>query len=128
MAEINWNLEGWLEAHEVTRYELAQNMGGNLKTRLTSLYRSRDPKRIDLNVMADIVSALRHITGEEVTPNDLLTFVPDPKPEPMDEETRAWLDAALTPEVEPFDWGETDPEAIGEEVSYEPGKGWVMGG
>jgi DNA-binding Xre family transcriptional regulator len=80
MAEMKWNLENWLETHRVTRYELAQNMGGNVKTRLTSLYRMRDPKRIDLSVMGEIVSALRHITGEDVTPNDLLEFVPNPEP------------------------------------------------
>lgn len=79
MAELRWDLERVLEAHGVTRYELAQNMGGNFKTRLTSLYRTKNQRRVDLAVMSEIVGALRRITGEEVTPNDLLEYVPDPE-------------------------------------------------
>jgi hypothetical protein len=126
MAQMHWNLESWLEARGVTRYELAQNMSGNVKTRLTSLYRMRDPKRIDLAVMGEIVAALRHITGEEVTPNDLLAFVPDPEQQELDAETQAWMDADLAPEIEAYDWGDVDPEALGEPVSFVPGKGWIV--
>lgn len=125
MAQMTWNLESWLEEHKITRYELAKNMGGNEKSRLTTLYRMREPQRVDLNVMADIVSALRHITGEEVTPNDLLEFIPDPKPEEMDDETKAWLYAELTPPLEPWEWGpEGEPKGV--PVQYVPGQGWLM--
>jgi hypothetical protein len=127
MAEMQWNLESWLKTHGVTRYELAQNMSGNVKTRLTSLYRMRDPKRIDLSVMGEIVSALRHITGEEVTPNDLLTFTPDPEPE-MDEETRVWLDAPIDAPLEPYDWGDQNPETLGDALRFDAERGWVKGG
>lgn len=123
MAEMKWNLEDWLETRGVTRYELAQNMGGNVKTRLTSLYRMREPKRIDLAVMGEIVSALRHITGEEVTPNDLLEYVPDPEPEAnIDAESALWLGDALTPTLEAWEWGpEGEPE--GQPVEYVAGEG-----
>ncbi len=127
MAELRWDLEKVLEAHGVTRYELAQNMDGNFKTRLTSLYRTKNQKRVDLPVMAEIVSALRRITGEQLTPNDLLEYVPDPEPQPeMDAETRAWMDAELTQPLESYDWGEgVDPETIGEPVRFDPKKGWI---
>lgn len=127
MAEIKWNLEHWLEERRVTRYELAQNMSGNVKSRITSLYRMRDPKRVDLAVVAEIVAALRRITGEEVTPNDLLEFVPDPEPQEMDDETKAWLDAELAPALEPYDWGDVDPETLGVgSLEYVPGEGFVV--
>jgi DNA-binding Xre family transcriptional regulator len=127
MAEMKWNLEGWLEQHGITRYELAQNMGGNVKTRLTSLYRMRQPKRIDLSVMGEIVSALRRITGEEVTPNDLLEYIPDPAPKEMDAETKAWLYAELAPPLEPYDWAGVEPETLGEgRVEYDPEEGFVV--
>lgn len=126
MAQMHWNLENWLKARDVTKYELAKSMGGNEKSRLTTLYRMRDPQRIDLNVMAEIVSALREITGEEVMPNDLLEFTPDPKPEEIDAESALWLNTALTPPLEPWEWGpEGEPEGV--PVEYVPGKGWVMG-
>ncbi len=127
MAEIRWNLESWLEERRVTRYELAQNMGGNVKTRITSLYRMRDPKRVDLAIVAEIVAALRRLTGEEVTPNDLLTFIPDPERQEMDDETRVWLDAELAPPLEPYDWGDADPEALGKgSLEYVAGEGFVV--
>ena len=125
MAELRWNLEKVLEAHGITRYELAQNMGGNVKTRLTSLYRTKNQRRVDLAVMGEIVGTLRRMTGEEVTPNDLLEFVPDPDPQEIDAESALWLNAPLTPPLESWEWGpEGEPEGFA--VAYVPGRGWVM--
>lgn len=46
----------------------------------------------------------------------------------MDEETRAWLDAELTPPLEPYDWGPEGPPE-GQPVRYVPGEGlWVYEG
>ncbi len=119
---MQWNLENWLKTRGVTKYELAKSMGGNEKSRLTTLYRMRDPQRIDLGVMAEIVSALREITGEEVTPNDLLEYRPDPEPEDVDTESALWLNTALTPALESWEWGpEGEPE--GQSVQYVPGEG-----
>lgn len=127
MAHMRWNLDTWLKARGVTRYALAKSMGGNEKSRLTTLYRMRDPQRIDLNVMAEIVSALRKLTGEDVTPNDLLEFKPDPEPHAEDEETQAWLDAPLAPPLEPYDWGDVDPKTLGQgQVRYVQGRGWTI--
>lgn len=119
-----------LKTHGVTKYELAQNMGGNEKSRLTTLYRMRNPQRVDLNVMAEIVSALREITGSEVTPNDLLEYTPDPEPvEEVDAETWAWMNAELAPPLEPYEWGDIDPETLGQgRVEYVQGQGWVITG
>lgn len=122
MAQVQWNLENWLKTRGVTKYELAKSMGGNEKSRLTTLYRMRDPQRIDLGVMAEIVSALREITGEEVTPNDLLEFRPDPEPEDVDTESVLWLNTALTPTLESWEWG-LEGEPKGQPVQYVPGEG-----
>lgn len=121
MAELRWDLDKVLAAHGITRYELAQNMSGNVKTRLTSLYRTKNQRRVDLTVMGEIVGTLRQMTGEEVTPNDLLEFVPDPAPPSADAESDLWLDTALTPPLE-FAWGpEGEPE--GRPVEFVPGEG-----
>ena len=122
MAQMRWNLEDLLKTHGVTKYELAQNMGGNEKSRLTTLYRMRNPQRVDLNVMAEIVSALREITGSEVTPNDLLEFTPDPEPENADDESALWLNTVLTPQLEPWEWG-PEGEPKGQPVEYVQNEG-----
>ncbi len=45
----------------------------------------------------------------------------------LDAETQAWLDADLTPELPPYDWGDMDPMTAGEPVWYVPGVGFVSG-
>lgn len=44
-------------------------------------------------------------------------------------ETQTWLDADLSrlDEIEPYDWGDADPNTLGEPISYEPEKGWIVG-
>jgi hypothetical protein len=81
MAGVTWKLEKCLEEHGLTRYQLARAMGGNERSRLTTLYRMRSPKRIDLAVLADILSALEWLTGSPMSVSDLLEYSPSP-PEP----------------------------------------------
>ena len=46
----------------------------------------------------------------------------------VDDETRAWMDAELTPPLEPYEWGEgIDPETLGEgRLEYVRGRGWIV--
>lgn len=74
MAHIRWKLEAWLREHGMTRYELAQAMSGNTQSRQTTLYRMSDPKRVDLNVLGEIIAALRRETGDPVSVCDLLEY------------------------------------------------------
>ncbi len=74
MHKIVWNLEKFLEEHGKTRYELAQTLGGNFESRLASIYRLKSPNRLDFTTLADLIGGLRELTGEEVTPNDLLEY------------------------------------------------------
>ena len=91
MATVEWILDRWLEENQITRYELAKTMGGNEKSRLTTLYRMRDPQRVDLKILADIIVALRSITGQEVTVNDLLEYTPNPAPLKLKEDSDKWF-------------------------------------
>lgn len=74
MARVTWRLQEQLEASRITRHQLAQAMTGKTDTRLTTLYRMDDPKRIDLGILAEIVAAMRKLTGRNVEVGDLLTF------------------------------------------------------
>lgn len=74
MGHVRWNLEEYLEAHDLTRYRLAQELPGNTNSWLTTLYRMSDPKRLDLATLAAIIATLRRLTDLDVTVSDLLSY------------------------------------------------------
>lgn len=80
MPRVVWRLPELLEELGITRHRLAQAMAGKTKTRLTTLYRMTDPKRVDLHVLAEIVAALRALSGVEVGVGDLLSYAPGDRP------------------------------------------------
>lgn len=80
--------------------------------------------RPSMEALEKILDALRELTGEEVSPEDLLEYVP--APEEPDEESRAWLeDDSLGGGLPPYNWGEEAPPR-GKPVRYEPGVGLVV--
>ena len=76
MGTINWKLNEFLEAHDLTAYRLATTL--DTHTRAPTIYRlaKKDVElsRIDFNVLATIIDGLRELTGEEVTISDLLEY------------------------------------------------------
>lgn len=80
MPRVVWRLPELLEELGINRHRLAQAMRGKTSSRLTTLYRMTDPKRVDLQVLAEIIAALRVLSGVEVGVSDLLEFVPDDSP------------------------------------------------
>jgi DNA-binding Xre family transcriptional regulator len=78
---VLWRLPELLEEYGITRHRLAQAMQGKTSSRLTTLYRMADPKRIDLSVLAEIITALRALSGLEVGVGDVLEYVPDDTPQ-----------------------------------------------
>ena len=49
-----------------------------------------------------------------------------PKSPTLDDESRAWLDSDLSRLSEfPYDWGEVDPDSVGEPLRYDSERGWV---
>lgn len=107
---LKWTLKTYLETHGITAYRLAQTTDVSTTT-IYDLARGKH-ERISLEVLDKVLGSLEKLTGQPVTPNDVLERHPDP--EPMDDETRAWHAADLAPELEPYDWGDTDPETAGE--------------
>lgn len=71
------------------------------------------------STLGTVISTLEELTGEPVSPADLLAAVTMPGP---DREARAWLDrdASRLGEFEPYDWGGADPSTLGEPVRVGP--------
>lgn len=87
---IQWKLRQYLETHGLSAYALAKVAGG----RETTIYRlareGQEPDRVDLPTLARVIGALRRLTGETVTPNDLLEVIEGINPDP----DQAWLDSS----------------------------------
>jgi transcriptional regulator with XRE-family HTH domain len=86
---IQWKLRQYLETHGLSAYALAKVAGG----RETTIYRlareGQEPDRVDLPTLARVIGALRKLTGETVTPNDLLEVI-----EEIPDQEQAWLDSS----------------------------------
>lgn len=118
---IRWTLKDYLQQNELSAYRLVQAADVS-PTTVYALARGTH-ERVSLEVLDKVLTALEHLTGKPVEIGDLLAREVDP--EPMDEETKAWLDAPFDPPLEPYDWGDVDPEALGEPLRFDPKRGWV---
>jgi hypothetical protein len=121
---LTWKLQEYLESRNLTRYRLMAELGDG-KGRVAYDWKEL-PKRLDTEALERVLNALEKLTGEPVELTDVLKY--EAIPEPMDAETRAWLEADLAPPLEPYDFGGEDPETLGEPLRYEAGRGWNRGG
>ena len=49
-----------------------------------------------------------------------------PRAQPLDAESRAWLDSDVSRLSEfPYDWGEVDPDEVSQPLRYDSERGWV---
>jgi hypothetical protein len=122
--QLVWKLPSYLDTHGLTRYQLMQELGDG-KGRVAYKWKEL-PERLDTEALERVMSALEKLTGREVAISDLLDF--ESRPEPLDEESKAWLESDLSQlgEYEPYDWGDEDPETLGSPVEYVPGKGLLV--
>lgn len=93
MTTIRWRLNDILQAHNLTAYKLEQAVRGNVSRNTVYRWAKETPQLLDLAALPHIMQALTRLTGQPVTPNDLLEVIEEPLEE-MDEETKAWLDMA----------------------------------
>ena len=100
---LQWKLKGYLDRHGITPYKLWKESGLSRPT----VYAMAKPETgAALESLNAVIATLTRLTGQPVTPNDLLEVIEEPLEE-MDSETKAWLQADLAPPLEPYDWGET---------------------
>lgn len=88
---IRVSLDRYLERHNLSAYRLANELKGRVaQGSVYAMTRSKTVKRIDLETLSGVLQALERITGEPVTPNDLLEVIEEPEPDPE----QAWLDSS----------------------------------
>lgn len=115
MRTVQFTLRHYLATHGLSAYRLAQAARGRVSERTVYALARGEATRVDLNTLGAVMSTLEELTGEPVSPADLLQAVTVPGP---DREARAWLDgdASHLGEFELYDWGGADPYTLGEPV------------
>ena len=113
MATLEWKFKDFLDEHKITPYRLQKELGGTVSHRLSYDWAKERPERLHLSVLERVMGALEDITGKSVSIEDFLEFTPDPEPQSFEAESALWLNAALTPPLEPVEWGPGgEPEGI----------------
>jgi hypothetical protein len=90
--KIEWNLRDVLEKRGVTVFSLARAMGS--QSHAVKLYRiaspdpDKRPRRVDFETLEQLIPAIYELTGETVTPNDLLEITDPDIANHAPEETR----------------------------------------
>ncbi len=114
---VRVSLDRYLLQNKLTAYRLSKEVAGKAaQGSVYALARGEKVKRVDLETLSQVMQALTRLTGQPVTPNDLLEVIEEPVEE-MDAEAKAWLQADLAPPLEPYDWGDIDPSTLGRPVT-----------
>lgn len=119
MRLVQFTLRHYLATHGLSAYRLAQAARGRVSERTVYALARGEASRVDLGTLGAVMSTLEELTGEPVSPADLLQAVTVPGP---DREARAWLDgdASRLGAFESYDWGGADPYTLGEPVRVGP--------
>jgi hypothetical protein len=123
MRAVKFTLKRYLDINGLTAYRLAQAARGRVSRGTVYALARGTAGRVDLGTLGAVITTLEELTGEPVTPADLLQVVTVSEP---DAETQEWQAAELTAPLAPYDWGAAG-EPSGEPVRYVPGVGFVAG-
>lgn len=84
MMQVHWRLRDYLQQHGLTAYRLAQAIPDTRQPTVYRLASEHAPQSVNLELLGKVMQGLRTLTGQEVTPNDLLevVYLPDAPAEP----------------------------------------------
>ena len=115
MTQIQWKLKPYLEQTSVTPHKLALEAGIS-PPNLYTLIRGEGAKNVSRDTLGKLIGALRRLTGQPVTPNDLLEVIEEPVEETISE--KAWLDSSAADLLERL-------EEIEKDVPKEEVQAWL---
>jgi predicted transcriptional regulator len=73
---IIFKLKSLLEKHGISSYKFERSVEGYVPVTIKKIVSGENNP--SLESLDKIITALRELTDEEITPNDLLEYVPDP--------------------------------------------------
>lgn len=69
---VEWRLRALLDAHGITPYALAAELGSSLSRNAVYRLANTTPARVELATLAALVAALRRLTGRPIEVGDLV--------------------------------------------------------
>ncbi len=125
--KIRLTLGAYLERHDISAYRVVKESRGKLAQNTVYAMARKPAQRVDLDTIGEVLTALERIQGQPVGIMDVLDV--QEKPDEVDAETRAWMDSDLSRlgEIEPYDWGDQDPNTLGQPVTVTPDGRVVIG-
>ena len=75
---VNVKLREYLDTHSISAYRVVQETHGKIAERTVYALARQGVKRVDLETLGEVIGALRRLTGQPVTPNDLLEVIEEP--------------------------------------------------
>ena len=76
MTETHWKLRDYLKRNNLSAYQLAKALPASRQPTIYRLASENPPSSVSLDVLNRVIHGLRELTGEDVTPNDLLEVMP----------------------------------------------------
>jgi hypothetical protein len=80
MAHTVWKLRDYLNRKGISAYQLAKALPESRQPTIYRLASESPPTSVNLDVLGRVVAGLRDLTGEPVSPNDLLEVIDEPVP------------------------------------------------
>ena len=81
MMKVQWRLRDYLQQHGLTAYRLAQAMPDTRQPTVYRLASERAPQSVNFDLLGKVIQGLKVLTGQDVTPNDLLEVIYVAEPE-----------------------------------------------
>jgi DNA-binding Xre family transcriptional regulator len=74
MASMTWKVKELLDAHELNAFALVNETHGRLSHNTVYALARGEPKRIALDTLLEVITALRKMTGKNISVCDLLEY------------------------------------------------------
>ncbi|GAA5504513.1 hypothetical protein Dxin01_04288 [Deinococcus xinjiangensis] len=88
MMQVEWRLRDYLNSKGISAYRLAKAIPHVRQATIYRLTAEDAPQSVSFDVLSQVISGLRSITGQDITPNDLISVVERP------DSSERYLDAA----------------------------------
>lgn len=92
MMQVHWRLRDYLNQHGLTAYRLAKVLPEVRQPTIYRLASEHSPQSVNFETLGKVLQGLKTLTGEEVTPNDLLEVI---QVAPLAEKEPALLSGSL---------------------------------